>query len=157
MCFSELMPCLPREGIFAVDAMLKKGSTHTTEAAVWQWRDDRGLWHPYNRIDSRIIEVNITEYTLCSKRLPIPSVHHCVVHLDRGSNQDTKCAASHKLFYNCSICDHSHPLLPLLFFQPNDPVHYGSRGKGWRAVNPLVIVRVRDPNLPRIVRILPPS
>lgn len=57
VCSSELMPCLPREGIFAVDAMLKKGSAHTTEAAVWQWRDDRGLWHPYNRIDSRIIEV----------------------------------------------------------------------------------------------------
>lgn len=56
---SELMPCLPREGIFAVDAMLKKGSAHTTEAAVWQWRDDRGLWHPYNRIDSRIIEVTV--------------------------------------------------------------------------------------------------
>lgn len=53
------MPCLPREGIFAVDAMLKKGSVHTTEAAVWQWRDDRGLWHPYNRIDSRIIEVTV--------------------------------------------------------------------------------------------------
>ncbi|XP_077104415.1 E3 ubiquitin-protein ligase TRIP12 isoform X8 [Siphateles boraxobius] len=52
----ELMPCLPREGIFAVDAMLKKGSAHTTEGAIWQWRDDRGLWHPYNRIDSRIIE-----------------------------------------------------------------------------------------------------
>lgn len=54
---SELMPCLPREGIFAVDAMLKKGSAQTTEGAIWQWRDDRGLWHPYNRIDSRIIEV----------------------------------------------------------------------------------------------------
>uniref|UniRef100_A0A3Q3WRW6 E3 ubiquitin-protein ligase n=1 Tax=Mola mola TaxID=94237 RepID=A0A3Q3WRW6_MOLML len=52
----ELMPCLPREGIFAVDVMLKKGSTQTTEGAIWQWRDDRGLWHPYNRIDSRIIE-----------------------------------------------------------------------------------------------------
>lgn len=51
------MPCLPREGIFAVDAMLKKGSAQTTEGAIWQWRDDRGLWHPYNRIDSRIIEV----------------------------------------------------------------------------------------------------
>lgn len=55
--YSELMPCLPREGIFAVDAMLKKGSAQTTEGAIWQWRDDRGLWHPYNRIDSRIIEV----------------------------------------------------------------------------------------------------
>lgn len=54
---SELMPCLPREGIFAVDVMLKKGSAQTTEGAIWQWRDDRGLWHPYNRIDSRIIEV----------------------------------------------------------------------------------------------------
>ncbi|XP_059362109.1 E3 ubiquitin-protein ligase TRIP12 isoform X5 [Carassius carassius] len=52
----ELMPCLPREGIFAVDTMLKKGSAQTTEGAIWQWRDDRGLWHPYNRIDSRIIE-----------------------------------------------------------------------------------------------------
>lgn len=58
--FSELMPCLPREGIFAVDVMLKKGSVQTTEGAIWQWRDDRGLWHPYNRIDSRIIEVHIT-------------------------------------------------------------------------------------------------
>lgn len=57
LCCSELMPCLPREGIFAVDAMLKKGSAQTTEGAIWQWRDDRGLWHPYNRIDSRIIEV----------------------------------------------------------------------------------------------------
>ncbi|XP_041119251.1 E3 ubiquitin-protein ligase TRIP12 isoform X10 [Polyodon spathula] len=52
----ELMPCLPREGIFAVDTMLKKGNTQNTDGAVWQWRDDRGLWHPYNRIDSRIIE-----------------------------------------------------------------------------------------------------
>ncbi|KAL7401333.1 hypothetical protein ABVT39_026504 [Epinephelus coioides] len=52
----ELMPCLPREGIFSVDVMLKKGSAQTTEGAIWQWRDDRGLWHPYNRIDSRIIE-----------------------------------------------------------------------------------------------------
>lgn len=51
------MPCLPREGIFAVDLMLKKGSAQATEGAIWQWRDDRGLWHPYNRIDSRIIEV----------------------------------------------------------------------------------------------------
>ncbi|KAG7278967.1 hypothetical protein CRUP_036618 [Coryphaenoides rupestris] len=51
-----LMPCLPREGIFAVDLMLKKGSAQATEGAIWQWRDDRGLWHPYNRIDSRIIE-----------------------------------------------------------------------------------------------------
>ncbi|XP_077344670.1 E3 ubiquitin-protein ligase TRIP12 isoform X3 [Lithobates pipiens] len=52
----ELMPCLPKEGIFAVDTMLKKGSAQNTDGAIWQWRDDRGLWHPYSRIDSRIIE-----------------------------------------------------------------------------------------------------
>lgn len=51
------MPCLPKEGIFAVDTMLKKGNAQNTDGAIWQWRDDRGLWHPYNRIDSRIIEV----------------------------------------------------------------------------------------------------
>ncbi|OXB65000.1 hypothetical protein ASZ78_000209 [Callipepla squamata] len=55
----ELMPCLPKEGIFAVDTMLKKGNAQNTDGAIWQWRDDRGLWHPYNRIDSRIIEVVI--------------------------------------------------------------------------------------------------
>jgi len=53
------MPCLPKEGIFAVDTMLKKGNAQNTDGAIWQWRDDRGLWHPYNRIDSRIIEVVI--------------------------------------------------------------------------------------------------
>lgn len=58
--YSELMPCLPKEGIFAVDTMLKKGNAQNTDGAIWQWRDDRGLWHPYNRIDSRIIEVAIT-------------------------------------------------------------------------------------------------
>lgn len=59
--YSELLPCLPREGIFAVDVMLKKGSAQATEGAIWQWRDDRGLWHPYNRIDSRIIEVYLQQ------------------------------------------------------------------------------------------------
>ncbi|XP_018119814.1 uncharacterized protein LOC414478 isoform X4 [Xenopus laevis] len=52
----ELMPCLPKEGIFAVDTMIKKGNAQNTDGAIWQWRDDRGLWHPYSRIDSRIIE-----------------------------------------------------------------------------------------------------
>ncbi|KAM4771356.1 E3 ubiquitin-protein ligase TRIP12 [Rhinophrynus dorsalis] len=52
----ELMPCLPKEGIFSVDTMLKKGNAQNTDGAIWQWRDDRGLWHPYSRIDSRIIE-----------------------------------------------------------------------------------------------------
>lgn len=58
------MPCLPKEGIFAVDTMLKKGNAQNTDGAIWQWRDDRGLWHPYNRIDSRIIEVVVSSYRL---------------------------------------------------------------------------------------------
>lgn len=58
------MPCLPKEGIFAVDTMLKKGNAQNTDGAIWQWRDDRGLWHPYNRIDSRIIEVVVSLYHL---------------------------------------------------------------------------------------------
>lgn len=64
LVFSELMPCLPKEGIFAVDTMLKKGNAQNTDGAIWQWRDDRGLWHPYNRIDSRIIEVITSAYIL---------------------------------------------------------------------------------------------
>ncbi|XP_077987999.1 E3 ubiquitin-protein ligase TRIP12-like isoform X2 [Glandiceps talaboti] len=52
----ELMPRLPSEGLFAVDVLLRKGTIQNTDAATWQWRDDRGLWHPYTRIDNRIIE-----------------------------------------------------------------------------------------------------
>ncbi|CAH1781422.1 unnamed protein product [Owenia fusiformis] len=52
----ELMPKLPTDGIFAVDSMLRRHPTVNTDAVIWQWRDDRGLWHPYTTIDSRIIE-----------------------------------------------------------------------------------------------------
>ena len=52
------MPRLPSDGIFAIDTMLRKGNSHIVDAAIWQWRDDRGMWHPYTRIDSRIIEVS---------------------------------------------------------------------------------------------------
>lgn len=57
--YRELMPKLPSDGIFAVDAMLRKGNSVNTDAVVWQWRDDRGMWHPYTPIDSRIIEVSL--------------------------------------------------------------------------------------------------
>ncbi|XP_044752969.1 E3 ubiquitin-protein ligase TRIP12 isoform X2 [Coccinella septempunctata] len=52
----ELMPKLPTDGIFAVDALLEKASTQVKDQFVWQWRDDRGLWRPYGAVDSRIIE-----------------------------------------------------------------------------------------------------
>ena len=53
----ELMPKLPSDGIFAIDALLRKGGMTNTDAVIWQWRDDRGMWHPYTLIDSRIVEV----------------------------------------------------------------------------------------------------
>lgn len=41
----ELMPRLPTDGIFAVDAHLDRPWSSMTErtASTWQWRDDRGL------------------------------------------------------------------------------------------------------------------
>ncbi|CAH0556432.1 unnamed protein product [Brassicogethes aeneus] len=52
----ELMPKLPTDGIFAVDALLERPASVAKDQPVWQWRDDRGLWHPYGPVDSRIIE-----------------------------------------------------------------------------------------------------
>lgn len=52
----ELMPRLPSDGIFTVDALLERPNNHVHDTVQWQWRDDRGLWHPYSTIDSRIIE-----------------------------------------------------------------------------------------------------
>ena len=52
------MPKLPNDGIFAVDSLLRKGTVHNADAVIWQWKDDRGMWHPYATIDSRIIEVS---------------------------------------------------------------------------------------------------
>lgn len=55
---AELMPRLPRDGIFTVDSLLERSTpTALTDTVTWQWRDDRGLWHPYSTVDSRIIEV----------------------------------------------------------------------------------------------------
>uniref|UniRef100_A0A1B6I391 E3 ubiquitin-protein ligase n=1 Tax=Homalodisca liturata TaxID=320908 RepID=A0A1B6I391_9HEMI len=54
---AELMPVLPTEGLFKVDILLERASPQTqADTVTWQWRDDRGLWHPYNAVDSRIIE-----------------------------------------------------------------------------------------------------
>ena len=50
------MPRLPTDGFFAVDVWLAKPSTVHYDAVQWQWRDDRGSWHAYSAIDSRIVE-----------------------------------------------------------------------------------------------------
>ncbi|XP_050067815.1 E3 ubiquitin-protein ligase TRIP12 [Anopheles maculipalpis] len=52
----ELMPRLPTDGIFAVDALLERPQPTVQDAVQWQWRDDRGVWRPYSSIDSRMIE-----------------------------------------------------------------------------------------------------
>lgn len=52
----ELMPKLPSDGIFAVDTLLERPAGLAKDQPVWQWRDDRGWWHPYGAVDSRIIE-----------------------------------------------------------------------------------------------------
>lgn len=51
------MPKLPSDGLFAVDAMLRKTAAQPADAVQWHWLDDHGMWHPYSIIDSRIIEV----------------------------------------------------------------------------------------------------
>lgn len=62
---AELMPRLPRDGIFSVDSLLERVSPQQLADTVnWQWRDDRGLWHPYSAVDSRIIEVDRTKALL---------------------------------------------------------------------------------------------
>uniref|UniRef100_A0A336LPI2 E3 ubiquitin-protein ligase n=1 Tax=Culicoides sonorensis TaxID=179676 RepID=A0A336LPI2_CULSO len=52
----ELMPRLPTDGIFSVDALLERPNSGTQDAVQWQWKDDRGIWRSYNAIDSRMIE-----------------------------------------------------------------------------------------------------
>ncbi|XP_013111549.2 E3 ubiquitin-protein ligase TRIP12 isoform X2 [Stomoxys calcitrans] len=52
----ELMPRLPTDGIFVVDALLDRPTINTQDQVQWQWRDDRGTWHNYSAIDSRMIE-----------------------------------------------------------------------------------------------------
>ncbi|XP_052815932.1 E3 ubiquitin-protein ligase TRIP12-like isoform X2 [Mya arenaria] len=52
----ELLPVLPGDGIFSIDALMRKGSLTSVDAVCWQWKDDRNLWHNYSPIDSKIIE-----------------------------------------------------------------------------------------------------
>ncbi|CAH0406076.1 unnamed protein product [Chilo suppressalis] len=53
----ELMPRLPTDGIFAVDAYLDRPwSAPTDRTAHWQWRDDRGVWRSYSWAESRALE-----------------------------------------------------------------------------------------------------
>lgn len=50
---SELIPPLPADGIFAVDALLAKPGAYVRDPVIWQWQDDRGVWHTYGFNDCR--------------------------------------------------------------------------------------------------------
>jgi len=52
----ELLPPLPGDGVFAVDALLAPPGTVLLDPVVWQWQDDRGTWHTYGFNDCRTIE-----------------------------------------------------------------------------------------------------
>lgn len=52
----ELMPRLPNDGIFSVDALFEKPANAQQDQVTWQWRGDRGTWHSYSMMDSRAIE-----------------------------------------------------------------------------------------------------
>ncbi|XP_040569275.1 E3 ubiquitin-protein ligase TRIP12 [Lepeophtheirus salmonis] len=53
---AELMPPLPADGIFAVDALLTRPGAYIRDPVLWQWQDDRGIWHTYGYNDCRVIE-----------------------------------------------------------------------------------------------------
>ena len=53
---AELMPPLPADGIFAVDALLIRPGAYIRDPVLWQWQDDKGNWHTYGYNDCRLIE-----------------------------------------------------------------------------------------------------
>ena len=53
---SELLPGLPSDSVFAVDALLCSPGTIVKDPVVWQWQDDRGTWHTYGYNDCRMLE-----------------------------------------------------------------------------------------------------
>ncbi|XP_066911692.1 E3 ubiquitin-protein ligase TRIP12-like isoform X2 [Clytia hemisphaerica] len=53
---SELLPELPTDGVFSIDAQLRKGTLQNSQLGLWQWKDDKSNWHSYTWVDNRIIE-----------------------------------------------------------------------------------------------------
>lgn len=53
---AELMPRLPTDGIFSVNANLDRENNSSQESVIWQWRDDRGIWHRYSAVDNKLID-----------------------------------------------------------------------------------------------------
>ena len=53
---AELMPKLPTDGIFSVEALFNKQSFTQLDEVIWQWKDDVSNWQSYNQLDSRLLE-----------------------------------------------------------------------------------------------------
>lgn len=53
---AELMPRLPSDEIFSVNSLLETENNHPQETVIWQWRDERGVWHRYSAIDNKLID-----------------------------------------------------------------------------------------------------
>jgi hypothetical protein len=54
---AELLPKLPKDGIFIVNTMMANPTMTAQDAVQWQWKDDRAQWTSYSPFDSRVIEV----------------------------------------------------------------------------------------------------
>ena len=52
---AEMMPRLPKDGIFKVDSLLSRQPSYSIQA-VWQYKDERGVWHSYDAADNKILE-----------------------------------------------------------------------------------------------------
>lgn len=54
---SELMPNLPPDyKIFEVDQLFSKTNQSSSDSALWQYKDDRGLWLPFSFQENKAIE-----------------------------------------------------------------------------------------------------
>jgi E3 ubiquitin-protein ligase TRIP12 len=52
----ELLPRLPTDGLFTIDALLRRSPVSANNDVLWQWKDDHGTWRHYTGIDCRILE-----------------------------------------------------------------------------------------------------
>lgn len=53
---AELMPRLPRDGIFHVDGLPLTPQARIAVEGIWQWKDERGVWHSFDAADNRVLE-----------------------------------------------------------------------------------------------------
>jgi len=92
----ELLPPLPGDGVFAVDALLAAPGSVLIDPVVWQWQDDRGAWHTYGFNDCRTIEAAFlageTEVTLnsASRFLTLNLVNRHEIREDCGTARPLK-------------------------------------------------------------------